>query len=63
MQLHHINLALGRPECGMPEARADLLKIRALKMLFDMVETKENYLEILMKRKREDERIIKNDAL
>ena len=56
-------LVFGRPECGMPEARADLLKIRALKMLFGMVETKENYLEILMKRKSEEERVIKNDAL
>lgn len=56
-------LVFGRHEYGMPEARADLLKIRALKMLFDMVEAKENYWEILMKRKREDERGTKNDAL
>lgn len=39
------------------------IKNKALKMLFDMVETKKNYLDILMKRKSEEERGIKNDAL
>ena len=56
-------LALGHPDFGMPETRADLLKIGALKMLFDMVDTKKNYLDILMKRKSEEERGIKDDAL
>lgn len=46
-------LVFGRPECSLSAARANLLKIRALKMLFDMVEEKENYWEILMKKKKE----------
>lgn len=48
-------LVLGRHEYGMLEARADVLKMQALKALYGIVETKETYLEILMRKEKENE--------